>query len=44
MENTALTTVNLTPDTLLVIRERLVEAVARSLVDAAIAEMNRTCT
>lgn len=44
MENTALTTVNLTPDTLLMIQGLLAESLARSLVDAAIAEMNRTCT
>lgn len=44
MDNTALTTVNLTPDTLLMIRERLAEGIARSIVNAAITEMNQDCT
>ena len=44
METTALTTVNLTPDTLLMIRERLAEGIARSIVNAAISEMNQNRT
>lgn len=44
MEDIALTTVNLTPDTLLMIQERLSEAIARSIVKSAISEINKTCT